>query len=103
MRRNQGVVASSKGITEKVVVLSRVINNRENTNSAEEVRGGSGRSNQLTSGNERFGSGGVLAEQVITALNLEAKNEVEWTCHTVLLNPVQRPKATVFERGGEAR
>jgi len=103
VRRNQGVVASPKGVTEKVVVLSRVINNWENTNSAEEVRGGSSRSNQLTTGNERFRRGGVLAEQVVTALNLEAKNEVKRTGHTVLLNPVQRPKATVFERGSEAR
>jgi hypothetical protein len=101
VRRNQGVVASPKGITEKVVVLSRVINNWANPNSTEEVRGGSGRSNQLTTSSKGIGCCGELTEEVIAAFNLLADDVVERTFDTSVPDPVQGPEAGVFERSSE--
>jgi hypothetical protein len=100
---DQGVVTSAKGVPEAVQVFASVSNNRANPNSPKEVSSGAGRSNQLTPSSERLGSGGVLTEQGVTTNHLEAENEVEGTCDTVLLHPVERPEAAVLEGGGEAR
>lgn len=103
MGRNQRLVAGAKGVPETVQVVTVVSNDRTHPNSTEEVGGGSGRCNQLTTSSERLGGGGVLTNQGVTTLNLDANNEVEGTSDIILLDPVERPQTTVLEGSGEAR
>jgi hypothetical protein len=110
-RGNQGLVTGCKGITETVKVLHRLGMARANhdaildgnhTDGTEEERTGAVLLAEKATVVECLGGSGVLTEDLVAVPFLVKDNVLKRTGDILLLDPVERPVASVLQRRDKA-